>query len=281
MSMKKNNTRLSLLLSVAMVALFAATAAQASLVALYNYNLPGDLGHDSSANGNNLNLSGNVLSGTGKYGSGLELNGSNATLVSGNGTLINLPTGNSSYTIATWMNADTAGNGGAGGMIGWGNYGAVNEVTAFRMNGTSSLHSYWWANDLTGYPGIDLTTGSGSAGWHYAAVTYDAVSMLNAMYLDGVLVSSRYASGHNAAGANFAIGKTVGNEYFDGQLDDTAIFNQALTGAQINTIMAGNFSAFGVNSVPEPGSLVLTAAALGLLAWMKLPGRGRRRVLGA
>ena len=279
MTMKKNSQRL-MLLSAGVAAVFAASTAQASLVALYNYNLPGDLGRDASANGNHLIGSGAPVSVAGKYGGGLDLNGTNATLVSANGGLTNLPTGNSSYTIATWMNADTAGNNGAGGLIGWGNYGTVNEVTAFRMNGNSSLHNYWWGNDLTGFPGIDLTTGSGSAGWHHAAVTYDAISTLNAMYLDGNLIRSRYATGHNAGGANFAVGKTVGSEYFDGQLDDTAIFNQALTRSQITAIMAGNFSAFGVNNVPEPSSLLLTAAALSLVAWVKLPRRSRRNMSG-
>ena len=111
-------------------------------------------------------------------------------------------------------------------------------------------------------------------------MTYDALTSLNGRYLDGVLISSRYATGHNVGSANFAIDKTVANEYFDGQLDDTATFNQALTGTQINTIMAGNFSAFGVNSVPEPSSMLLTAAALSLLAWTKRPAHNRRKLSG-
>jgi hypothetical protein len=181
--------------------------------------------------------------------------------------LAGLPTGGSSYTIATWMNADSAGNGGAGGMIGWGNYGVTNQVNAFRMNGSTSMHNYWWGNDLTGFTG-DLTAGTGPNGWHYVAVTYDNVSHLNAMYSDGNLIASRFAWGLNAGGMNFAVGKTVANEYFDGQLDDTAIFDQALSLAQLRTTMAGDFSSFGATNVPEPGSVTLLLAGLGLIGAM-------------
>ena len=255
------------LLAVCSSALSFAPAAQAGLIGLYQYNTPGNVGVDSSGNGNNLVASGGAMTGAGKYGGGLELNGFGALLFSPTGTLVGLPTGNSSYTIATWMNADTAGNGGAGGMVGWGNYQNTNQVNAFRMNGASSMHNYWWDNDLTGYTG-NLTVGSGTNGWHFVAVTYDNVTNINAMYADGVLINSRIATGLNAQAMHFAIGKTVGTEYFDGQLDNTAIFDQALTSAQLSTISTGDFARFGVNNVPEPASVTLMLAGLGLVGAM-------------
>lgn len=255
------------LLAVCSSALAFAPAAHAGLIGLYQYNTAGNIGVDSSGKGNNLVASGAVLGVAGKYGGGLDLNGYNAMLVSPTDTLVGLPTGNSSYTIATWMNADTAGNGGAGGMIGWGNYGTTNQVNAFRLNGTSSMHNYWWANDLTGFTS-DLTVGGGANGWHFVAVTYDNVTHLNAMYADGNLVASRIATGLSAQGMHFAVGKTFANEYFDGQLDDTAIFDQALSSAQLRTIMAGDFASFGATSVPEPGTVTLLLAGLGLVGAM-------------
>lgn len=71
---------------------------------------------------------------------------------------------------------------------------------------------------------------------------------------------------------NFAVGRTVGSEFFQGQLDNTAIFNQALDATQLRTVMAGDFSQFGVAAVPEPGSVLLACVALAALA-----GVGRRR----
>jgi hypothetical protein len=69
------------------------------------------------------------------------------------------------------------------------------------------------------------------------------------------------------ANANFTIGKTYAGEYFSGVLDNLAIFDDALTAGEIATIASGDFSAFGVGSTatPEPGSLLLTAAAGAIL----------------
>lgn len=262
--MKKTSTLFALAAGAA--ALFTVSAAQAALVAYYTYDNPSALGHDSSGQGNDLVALGNPLAVAGQRGGGLELGGS-AALVSASGTLAGLPTGDASYTVATWFNPDTAGNGGAGGLVGWGNYGIQNQVIALRMNGNTSLHQYWWNNDLTGYAGLDLTVGSGANGWHYAAVTYDAVTDINSMYLDGSLIAQRIGLGLNAGGSNFAIGKTVANEFFNGQIDETAIFNTALTGVQLQAVMNGGLQAL---DVPEPGSLSLAAAALLLL------GLGRR-----
>lgn len=152
-------------------------------------------------------------------------------------------------------------------MVGWGNYYNQNQVNAFRMAGNYQVHNYWWNNDLTGSSPVDLMAGTGTNGWHYAAATYDAKSGYEAIYLDGALVNSRIASGLDAQAMNFAVGKTVGSEYFFGQLDDTAIFNQALTLVQLNSTMAGDFSGFISNKVPEPSSWALLLTGLGLLGF--------------
>jgi hypothetical protein len=247
---------------VAAVIGLAAPAAHADLIALYQYNNASNLGLDSSGKGNNLQVSATGVNAVaGKFGGGVDLNnGQSGMLYSSSGTLAGLPLGNSSYTVASWINPDTAGTSNAGGIVGWGNYGTQSEVNALRMNGTNALHQYWWSNDLPAAAGFNLTTGSGVNGWHFVAATYDAVSHVNNVFIDNILVATRTATMlPNVQAGNFAVGRTVGAEFFDGQLDNTAIFNTALSAAELSTISTGNFRAYGV---PEPVSLALFAAGL-------------------
>jgi hypothetical protein len=78
-----------------------ASATHASLIVLYTYDNASNRGADSSGNGNNLVGFGNAPTATtGKFSGGMNLAGAGA-LASSSGTLIGLPTGNSSYTIAS------------------------------------------------------------------------------------------------------------------------------------------------------------------------------------
>jgi hypothetical protein len=108
------------------------------------------------------------------------------------------------------------------------------------MNGTNALHTYWWGNDL-GTPNIgDLVTGNPPAGWHQVINTYNATTTEHRIYVDGVQVAARTATGLNAGAANFAVGKTFGAEYFDGRLDDTAIYDTTISANQARSLGTGH-----------------------------------------
>ena len=141
----------------------------------------------------------------------LDFDGTNDYVAVSNPSSI--PVGIESYTIEAWFYADQMGT---RGIVGWGNYGSYNQVTALRLHGSNGFRHYWWANDL------DVTTGDISGAWHHIAATWDGTN--RKLYLDGVFKKGDQPSGHAVPNAsNFRIGSTNNGEYFDGKIDEIRI----------------------------------------------------------
>ncbi len=87
-------------------------------------------------------------------------------------------------------------------------------------------------------PTNTITTGT----FHHIAVTYDRTSPDNdpVMYIDGVkqTVSETTPSGtaNSDAGDNLLIGSRPTDRFFDGKIDDVAIWNRILSEAEIEDI---------------------------------------------
>jgi hypothetical protein len=144
------------------------------------------------------------------------------------GVVPQLPVGNAPYTIEAWIKPRTMG---VRGIIGWGNYGTLNQVTALRLT-ADGVQNYWWNNDLTVAVG-DLTDG-----WHHVAASFDGST--RKIYVDGVkrAEATPIAGLHNVTtNGNFSIGKTWTTEYFDGEIDDVRVWNIARTDTQVAQFM--------------------------------------------
>jgi hypothetical protein len=138
-----------------------------------------------------------------------------------------VPTTNTDYTIAAWIKPDAMGT---SGIVGWGNYGAMNQVNALRLTG-NGLVNYWWGNDLS------VVTGPLTDTWHHVAATYNGLT--RTIYLDGVAVGSDTPIGHNVPDSGkFRIGSTYNAEYFDGQIGEVRIYSRALSTAEVQAAMA-------------------------------------------
>jgi len=221
-----------------------AQRAEASLIGLYTFDDPTNLGLDSSGNNNDLVVVGSVASSAGTIGGGLLLNGNGfLSTLSGNAPM-GLPVGSSSYTIS--LDFQTASGDASGGMIGWGNYGNVGEVNALRTSNEASIpnqygvHNYWWNNDITAEP---LSVGDVS--WHNVVATYDAATGLRQLYVDQVLLATDAPGVPNVGIGQFTLGSTLnGGENFSGTLDNVAVYDVPLA------------------AILEPASLVLLGTGL-------------------
>ncbi|MEY4010670.1 MAG: hypothetical protein RLZZ93_1363 [Actinomycetota bacterium] len=191
-----------------------------------NFNVP-DVGGSTLTKGN-----GASWSASGKFGGALSLNGASQSLHDTSSPAY-LPIGNSSYTQSVWFRP--AAVNGSGGLVGWGNYGSGRRVNALRMyEGTGGFRHYWWGADLD-CSGATCPLSAGT--WYHVASTWDGTT--RKLYLNGVLKRSDTPGTNNATAANFNIGKTCCSEFFNGLIDDVAIYSRALTAVEVAELADG------------------------------------------
>ncbi|MFM7262321.1 MAG: Ig-like domain-containing protein, partial [Acidimicrobiales bacterium] len=185
-----------------------------------NFNVP-DSGGSTLTKGNSASWSA-----SGKFGGALSLSGASQSLYDTSSPAW-LPVGNSSYTQSVWFKP--AAVSGAGGLVGWGNYGSGRRTIALRMyENSGGFRHYWWGADLD-CTGAQCPLSAGT--WYHVASTWDGTT--RKLYLNGVLKRSDTPGANNATAANFHIGKTCCSEYFTGLIDEVAIYNRAVTASEI------------------------------------------------
>ena len=213
----------------------------AGLVAKWSFDSANTLGTNSVGSGDLTETGGPTWTASGKSGGALSLNGSGAYLYKTGSAITGLPTGDSPYTISAWIKPTAFG---ARGIVGWGNYGAGNQTNAFRLDSSGGLHNYWWGNDLVtpAQPNTITTTGT----WAHVVANYDGTT--RRIWVNGVVVASDSNGPASIASGNFAIGKTVGNEWFSGVIDELAIYGRALTASEITQLASGAGSGITVTS---------------------------------
>lgn len=218
--------------------------ARADLVAYWPFNDSGTLGTDA-ANSNVLTVNGATHTANGRNGGGLALNGTNQYL---SGTVASLPVGNGAYTLAAWIKPTATG---ARGIVGWGNYGSLRRTNALRLNSSNGIINYWWAADISATVSADWSGGT----WHHVAATYDGTT--RRLFHNGAQVASDTPGVNDATAANFRIGSANNGEYFQGTLDDVAIYNHALSAGDVADLANGAtpLSAPPTDITLTPGSI--------------------------
>ena len=100
----------------------------------------------------------------------------------------------------------------------------------FRTNNVPSFS--FWGDDL------DASSAIVDANWHHYAVTYNSVSKVQAIYIDGVLNASRTASANTIASGTAYIGGSLGaTQTFWGHIEEFRFWNTARSAAEISRTM--------------------------------------------
>ena len=185
-----------------------------------NFNVP-DVGGSTLTKGN-----GASWTASGKFGGALSLNGSSQSLYDLSSPTY-LPVGNSSYTQSVWFKPNVVS--GNGGLVGWGNYGSERRTNALRLyENSGGFRHYWWGADLD-CTGAECPISAGT--WYHVASTWDGTT--RKLFVNGVLKRADTPGANNATAADFHIGKTCCSEYFNGLIDDVAIYNRELTASEV------------------------------------------------
>ncbi len=127
-----------------------------------------------------------------------------------------------------------------------GKYRTSNNTRQYRIDidvSDGERAKFWLSSNGTATTSETGTTDVVDQAWHHLAAVYDDVDMK--IYVDGVLEGTpvAYNGGIAEQTEAFNIGVRGGLlQYFDGLIDEVAIFNKALSLAEVNDIMDNGLS---------------------------------------
>jgi hypothetical protein len=190
---------------------------------------------DTSGNGNTGTLVGmsTTTSPTiGKIGQALKFNGSSSII---SNFLSSISPAGSSRTICAWFRTSSAAR---EGLVGARNFSGVGFVFDVNNGGAGNLgYFHTGGNSLTVSAGI--TPGK----WYDACATYNATTLVAALYLNGTLLGSQGSFSADAANAFNGVigdesiaGNGAANHLFAGTIDDVRIYNRALSAQEVQQL---------------------------------------------
>lgn len=228
-------TRLIVLLAVICVTAVATAQAQIdrkTIVGLWTFDEgKGNTAEDSSGKGYDGSLEGAPKWVEGKFGKALDFNGSDYVEIKDSAANLSFG-GVEPFTISAWVNNRSGGT-----IVGKFNGGVIGAyILIVGAGGAAVFHrevAPWGLNGA-------LTLPQGK--WGHIAATYDGTDMK--IFIEGKqdVTQARPAQNTDRATPVFIGARMTGgapSEFYVGQLDEVALFNVALTPAQITEAMLG------------------------------------------
>jgi hypothetical protein len=156
--------------------------------------------------------------------------------------------------LANAMTVDFWAKGVPSGWSGW--LSKHGDLTGWQLRVNNSLIPDWTFQNTAGGSDQSSTLGNIDKNWHHYAGTYDSVSGIRNLYIDGVLAVQATGTGALNMATNWplCIGAEYGNNYstydsytpgaiFTGEIYGVKIYNTALTVNQVNAALVAQVSA--------------------------------------
>lgn len=152
-----------------------------------------------------------------------------------------------SFTVTAWARKLGAHNGGYGSVV-TSRYdaGGTNQNGYIIYNNPSGVWEFWTGNGPTGVGGWQVINSGVTApigAWTHLAATYDHATNTKRFYINGVQLGGDQVTVVNPnynTGFHIGSGADPGNSFFfNGNIDDVAVYDTALSAASIAGIIAG------------------------------------------
>jgi len=195
----------------------------------------GSVAADASAYGNNGTISGATWNSTGKNGSGLNFDGVNDYILVPHST--SLDNIRSELTIEAWVKPIGTTSGSYEGIVQKNNGGDPSQGTAYGLvinYDDAYFRSFLSAEYSAGGRSVRSANAVPLNQWSHLVMTYNGNTNTTTLYFNGQYDNSNSdAKGRiNVTTTEVYIGQRSG-WYFNGTIDEVAIYNQTLTAAQV------------------------------------------------
>jgi flagellar hook assembly protein FlgD len=192
--------------------------------------------NDATGNGNNGTATNALFSTNARVGTNAgSFNGVSASV---NGTAYSLPLGNAPRTLSAWIQTVNG-----------------TQNSSILQYGTGSASNFQIFLDSSNRAAIGTNSGSMSGTsilsdgqWHFVAGVYEGTGTNTwRIYVDGVQENSGTITPPGTVNGSFSIGANIGSGgYFNGLIDEAAVYNQAITAYQISIAYSSGLGRVGL-----------------------------------
>ena len=159
-----------------------------------------------------------------RSGNGLELDGSTDDFYVGSG---NFSLANQSFTFSIW---EKRGSEGSDDWLYSQGTSSANLGLHFGYRSSNVFALGFWSNDLNS----SAYTGTGN--WRHWVLSYDAPNKTQAIYHNGVLITSRNTTYDYQGTGTLYVGSRFGGANYDGTIDDVLIYDRPLTELEVKAL---------------------------------------------